>query len=132
MRKGSSLTDAAKEVGIDRRTARRHLGNALHKRGGRDQAKPADRIPRSMGINSHGKQIVVTVNDSKTASMIGQYHNAVRQYLNTGDDSALKKFKNVTVIDSTGTKHRLETDGKKIQAIEAAKEEPEFFEIYGS
>ena len=132
MRQGLSLTAAAKEVGIDRRTALIHLGGALVKPEGRYIAKPKDKISRSMVINTQGKQTVITVRNSKTASTIGQYHNAVRQYLNTGDRSALNAFEKITIIDSAGVKHRLETNIKKIKTIESAKEEPEFFEIYRS
>jgi hypothetical protein len=132
MRQGSPLAVAAKEIGIDPRTVTRHLGNVLGKRNGKYRAKPTDKISRSMVINSRGRQAVIAVGDSKTASIIGQYHNAVRQYLNTGDKSALKNFENVAVVDSAGVGHRLETDLRRIKAIESAKEEPEFFEIYSS
>ena len=132
IRQGLFLSVAAKEVGIDSRTAAKHLGRAITKLNGKYLARPVDHISRSMLVYSQGKQFVITVTDSKAASTIGQYFNAVRQYLNTGDSAALKKFKNVLVVDSDGTKYRLETGGKKIQAIEAEKEEPEFFQIYSS
>jgi hypothetical protein len=133
MRQGSPLAVAAREIGIDPRTVTRHLGKVLAKRSdGKYHAKPTDRISRSMVIYSQGKQTAITVPDSKIASIIGQYFNAVRKYLNTGDNSEVKKFKNIIVVDSDGNKYRLETDAKKIQAIESAKEEPEFFQIYSS
>jgi hypothetical protein len=133
MRQGSPLAVAAREIGIDPRTVARHLGKALAKRAdGKYHARPTDKISRNMTIYSQGKQTAITVADSTTASTIGQYFNAVRKYLNTGDNSDLKKFKNVTIVDSDGNKYRLETDVKKIRAIEAAKEEPEFFQIYSS
>lgn len=132
MRQGLSLTAAAREVGIDRRTVLVHLGRAIVKPAGKYVARPTDDISRSMVINTQGRQTVIAVRGSKTASTIGQYHNAVRQYLNTGEMSTLKAFENVTVVDSAGVRHRLETNIKKIRAIESAKEEPEFFEIYRS
>ena len=132
MRQGVSMAAAAKEVGIHRYTVLRHLGTALIKRGGKYYAKPKDRISRGMIINSRGRQIAITIIDSKAASIIGQYHNAIRQYLNTGDKSALREFQGIIVVDSAGVSHRLETDIRKIKAIESAKEEPEFFEIYRS
>ena len=113
MRQGSRLSVAAKEVGIDPRTVTKHLGSAVTKLNGKYRARPVDSISRSMVVYSRGKQFVITVIDSKTASTIGQYFNAVRQYLNTGDSAALKKFKNVLVVDSDGTKYKLETSGKK-------------------
>lgn len=132
MRQGLSLTAAAREVGIDPRTAVAHLGSALVKPAGKYVARSADKISRSMVINTDGKQTVIIVSDSKTASIIGQYHNAVREYLNTGDKSVLKGFEDMIITDSEGTAHRLETNLKKLRAIESAKEEPEFFEIYRS
>ena len=132
LRQGATLAAAAKEVGIDRRTAVRHLGSALTKRDGKYRARPVDHISRNMVIYSRGKQFVITVADSKAASTIGQYFNAVKQYLNTGDKSALKNFEAIAVIDSAGVSHRLEINTRKLKAIESAKEEPEFFEIYRS
>lgn len=134
MRQGSTLTAAAKEVGINRGTALRHLGNAVVKRGGRYFAKPTDRISRGLVINSRGKQATVTVNDSKSASIIGEYHNAVKQYLESGDDKVLKKFRKISIVDNSHgkKKYRLETDGEKLLKIEEGKEDREFFEIYNT
>jgi hypothetical protein len=132
MRQGSMLTAAAKEIGIDPRTVTRHLGGALVKRTGKYRARPADKISRSMVIYSQGRQLAIAFADSQTASTIGQYLNAVRQYLNTGDKSALKPFENVAVIDSDGVGYTLETSIRSIKAIELAKEDAEFYSIYRS
>jgi hypothetical protein len=132
IRHGSTLSAAAKEIGVHPRTVTRHLGSVLAKRGGKYRAKSTDKISRSMVIYTQGRQLSITFADFKTASTIGQYLNAVRQYLNTGDKSTLKPFENVEVVDGRGIKHKLETDIRKIKAIESAKEEPEFFEIYRS
>jgi hypothetical protein len=130
MRRGSTLAAAASEVGIDPRTVSRHLGAALVKRESRYHAKPTDRISRSMVVYSKGKQADITVADSRTASIIGQYFNAVRKFLNTGDKTALEAFKDATVIDIGGTTHLLETNVRRLKKIESAKEDREFFEIY--
>lgn len=122
---------AAKEIGIDPRTVMRHVGKSLAKRAdGKYHAKPTDRISRNMVINSRGKQVEVTVPDSKTASIVGRYFNAVRHWLNTGNTKPLAKFKGVVVTDASGTLHVLETDLKRLKTIESARENREFFEIY--
>jgi hypothetical protein len=83
-----------------------------------------------MVIYSNGKQAAITAPDSRTASTIGQYHNGVRKFLNSGDKSGLDAFKGVTVMDTDGTTHALETNVKRLKKIESAKEDREFFEIY--
>lgn len=133
MRQGATLSAAAQDIGIDPRTVLKHLGNTLVKRDGKYHAKPTDRISRGLVINSKGKQITITVNDSKSASIIGEYHNAVKQYLESGDDKVLKKFRKISIVDSHGKKkYRLETDGEKLLEIEEGKEGREFFEIYNA
>jgi predicted ArsR family transcriptional regulator len=133
VRQGSSLSSAAKEIGISPSTAKNHLGKALVKsNASKYQAKPTDKISRSMVIYRNGKQVAITVKDSKTASTIGQYFNAVREYLNSGDSSGLKKFKKSKIVDSRGKKYRLETTTRKIRDIESKKEGPEFFDIYNT
>lgn len=131
MRQGLTLSAAAKEVGIGPSTVEKHAGKVLVKRvDGRYRAKPADKISRGLVIYTRGKQVQVTVPDSRTASTIGQYFNAVRQYLNTRDPGPLRKFKNTTIIDDRGKKYPLETRPKKVVEIESSKEDREFFEIY--
>lgn len=131
MRQGSVLAAASRAVGMDPRTVRRHLGGALTRRSdGRYYPKATDGISRSMVIYSRGKQQEVTVPDSKTASTIGKYLNAVRKFLHTGDRTALDAFKGVTVIDANGAHHLLETNAGRLKAIESRKEDGEGIEIY--
>ena len=130
MRQGSPLYPAAREVGIDPRTALRHLAVALTKREGKYRARKVDRISRGMVVYSSGKQLYIIVNDSRVASTIGKYFNAVRQLLHAGDDMMLRTFEGVAVTDNRLVRYFLETDPKRILAIESAREEPEFFQIY--
>ena len=48
----------------------------------------------------------------------------------TGDWKPLQKYKKLKIRDVKGKTHKLETNPSKIQDIELAKEEPEFFDIY--
>ena len=130
MRKGKTLTHSCKELGTSARIVKKHLGKFIRKKGRRWVASKSDKIQRGMTIYSRGKIKSIIVISSKDASIIGQYFNAVRKFLDTRDSRELKLFKKVTIIDSEGKKHKLETNPDKILAIEEQKESPELFEIY--
>ncbi len=129
VRAGQSLTSSAKEVGISPQTVLRHVGEVIVKRKGKYVAKSTDRISRGMFIIERGQEISITVNGSRNASIVGAYHNAVKQALE-GNTEALKEFEDIVIKDGKGVKHSLETNIKKIRKIEERKEEPEFFTIY--
>ena len=74
-----SLTKIAKQNGISLKTVL-HNTNAFKKVNRRWVAKRFDKIPRSMIINEKGKKISVEINDSRYASMIGKYNNAVKEF----------------------------------------------------
>ena len=93
---------------------------------------PAAEISRKPIIKEDGLESPIVVKNSKDASIIGRYHNAVRDFLDTGNSSALKKFKKIRIKDADGNTHKLETNPNKIIEIEDRKEEPEAFEIYKS
>src|SRR5262249_23710887 len=77
---------------------------------GRYVATKTDHLLRVLPILMHkGKQEVAT-RDSRQASLIGSYWSAVQRYLQTGDDSALLKFKKIRIVDASGKRHRLLTD----------------------
>lgn len=124
-----SLSQIASEKHISPKTVIRHT-NAFKKKDGLWTAKKCDRIHRTMIIYEDGKETSIEVNDSRTASIIGEYHNAVKEYLNTGNNSALKKFKRRKITDIKGDKHSFEIDTDAITDINEAIEEPEFYEIY--
>jgi len=95
-------------------------------------AKKFDRIYRVLKINENGKEMSIETSNSKTASIIGKYHNAVKQFLNTGDSKTLKQFKKIKIKDSNGNIHTLETNLQKLVEINEKIEEPEFYEVYSS
>jgi len=104
--------------------------NGFKKVNGKLAVKRWDRIQRIMRINSRGKEKSVTITDSRTASVVGRYHNAVKHFLNTGEKVKLDQFKNKRVKDASGKIYRFETNPEKIIQINQRIEEPEFFEIY--
>lgn len=130
MRSGKSLTYSSKEFGLDKKTVKQHIKSAIRKKRERWVAKRTDRIERCLIINEKGQSIEIIVTNSKDASLIGEYHNAVKKFLETGDKSLLEKFKRRVIKDSKGKKHKLETNPDKLYEISEAREDEEFFEIY--
>jgi len=85
-----SVSKIAKEQRISLRTVL-HNTNAYKKKKRRWITKRFDKIPRVMKINEKGREVSIEINDSRTASLIGRYHNAVKQFLNTGNKKALNE-----------------------------------------
>jgi len=106
--------------------------NGFKKVNGKPVVKRWDRIKRAMRISSGGKEKSIEIQDSRTASVVGRYHNAIKQFLNTGDETKLSKFRNKKVKDSKGKLHRLETNPDEIIRISQRIEEPEFYEVYNT
>lgn len=74
-----SLTKIARQNKISPKTVLHHT-NAFKKVNRRWVAKKFDKISRSMPINENGKKISIEINDSRHASTIGKYHNAVKEF----------------------------------------------------
>jgi hypothetical protein len=95
-----SLAEAARESKTTPRTVLRHAGKALTKaNSGRYEAKPSDRLVRSLNFITADGTVSVTVRGSNLASKIATYSNAVQRYLQTGDTAALDPFvgKSITI-----------------------------------
>ena len=129
--KSKTLPQAASDNGITVKNVMKHT-NGFKKVNGKPVVKRWDRIKRVMRINSDGKEKSIEIQDSRTASVVGRYHNAIKQFLNTGDKTKLSKFRNKKVKDSKGKLHRLETRPNKIIKINQRIEEPEFYEVYNT
>ena len=120
--KNVSLTVAARQKGIDRRTLIRHVGKALTKtEHGRYKAKPSDRFTRRLQMFTEKGEEPITVRGSRLASRIASYMNAVERYLATGKTDELDKYagKSVTVGK---TKHLFVTDTDLIRRLYDADE----------
>lgn len=128
---GKSPSRIAKQVGISFSTVQANT-NAFKKVGSKWVPKKFDKIPRPMLTSEKGKLQSIPISDSRHARTIGQYHNAVKQFLNTGDDSKLKKFAKKKIRDSSGKLHSFETDPKLILEINEKIEEIAFFQVYDS
>ena len=130
MRKGESFSQASKSVGISSKKIQQHLGGVIYKKKGRWIVKSIDSLSRQMNIYSRGRRISITVTNSKDAKLIGKYFADVKKYLYTGDQTVLRKYEDVVIVDEDGVGHSLETNPQTIRDIEEGKENPEFFEVY--
>ncbi len=130
MRSGKFLTRTAKELGVTPYKVKLHLGRTIRKVRRKWRPSKKDNIERSMVINEKGKRSTIIIPSSRTASFIGTYFNAVRNFLQTGDKKVLKPFKNKQIVDSKGKKHKLETRPRRLLDIEERKEDYEFQELY--
>jgi hypothetical protein len=128
---GKSPSRIAKQVGISFSTVQANT-NAFKKVNGRWVAKRFDKIQRPMLTSEKGKLRSITVSDSRHARTLGKYHNAVKQYLKTGDSKQLKKFSKKQIRDSSGKLHSFETDPKLVLEINEKIEEIAFFQVYDS
>ena len=128
-RSGQSLSKLSREHRISAKAVLKAT-NSFEKVKGRWKAKKTDKISRIMAINENGKELFIEVTDSRYATLIGKYHSAVKEYLNTGNTDVLAEFDGKMVKDSSGKWHILETDTSAIREINARREEPEFYDIY--
>jgi len=132
IRRGENPKNVINDLQMSKKNLLKYLGNNIKIKNNTIKVTKSDRIPREMIISENGKEISIIVKNSKDASKIGQYHNAKRQFLESGNSSSLKKFKKIRIKDTDSVLHQFETSPKKIIEIEDRKEEPEFFDIYTS
>jgi hypothetical protein len=126
-----SLTRAAKEALTIPRKVKKYVKSALRKKvSGRYEAKPSDRLARSLRFLAPDGQIGITVHSSRTASKIAEYWAAVDHYLRTGDTERLAKFRGKSVQVGKN-KFVFVTDPRTLNRI-AAVGEVSFEQIYMS
>lgn len=120
-RQGYSLRRASDLARTDPRTVRRHVGSALRKEGSRWAASPFDRIPREMTVLTAAGPEVMTIRDSRTASLIAKHANAARAYVALGDEEPLARLRRKE-IRVGGRKVRLATDPGRLDRLAAGGE----------
>lgn len=107
-----SLREASREFGLDPRTVALLGKSALRKhKNGQYVATRRDKLLRILAVPSRdgGMREVVT-RDSQQSSLLGKYWAAVQTHLQTGDSSALNKFRGKHITDASGTRVPLLTD----------------------
>lgn len=115
-----SLSAAAKASGTTLRTIRRHAPSALITRpNGRLNVTKTDHLTRVMRMLTGRGEVVVTTHSFRTASRIGKYNNAIRQYLVIGDPLVLQPFAGKSVRAS-GQTYEFLTDTRTINRLARA------------
>lgn len=99
---------------------RRYARSALMRRRGEWIVKRRDRLERQMLFYDRKGSYTVSVRSSTTASRIGEYHNAVRRFLETGDSSRLRAYDGRFIIDARGRRHSFLADPKAIRQLARA------------
>jgi hypothetical protein len=111
MREGRSLRAAAREVGLSPDLLRRLAGRAIRKgTKGRYVVTANDQLLRVLVIPSPDGTREIAVRDSRVASRVAEYWNAVHRYLGRSDVAALAAFEGVSIRAADGVSVPLLTD----------------------
>jgi len=131
MRKGASLDQMTKKLGMSNKDAIKNLGRYLYKENGRWKVTKTDSIQVGMRFydQNTGNTTIVTTG-SKDRYLINEYFDAVNKTLKDGDVSRLKKFENIKIVDAEGNEHSFETRLNRLYELEEAQVEPDFQERY--
>lgn len=113
-----SLRKASREFGVNPRLVLALGGSALRKRrDGHYVARPKDRLLRVLAVPTPNGLAEVALRDSRQASLLGQYWDAVQKYLQTGNASGLKKLKRRQIITADRKRIRLITDPEQLSRL---------------
>ena len=120
---GSPARRAAGAAGVSPSTLIRRGGSALKKLdNGRYAAKPNDRLFRPVTVVSEDGRVDVATRNFREASKAGKHSSAVERYVDTGDDSALRRFRGKYIIDAQGNRIVLLTDLDELDRLGSAGE----------
>jgi hypothetical protein len=118
MRKqGLSLGEAASRVGTTPATVLKYASSALEREANGYRALPSDRLIREMVLPTAEGNRNVRVKGSRDASLVGEYWNAVREYLQSGDDARLQEFEGQSITGSRGETWELLTDRSSLRRL---------------
>jgi hypothetical protein len=118
---GASFEAALNESGLSRTTALRLVKSALRKMpNGRYVATRNDRLLRVLVVPSVDGLIEVVTRDSREASRVAAYLNAVHVYLAEGDADGLDAFRGVRVQGIDGASIELLTEPATLEWLGSA------------
>jgi hypothetical protein len=119
-----SASSAAHATGISPSVLKRRGRSALQKlQNGRYAANHHDDLVRVVIVVSESKgPMEVATSDSREASKAGKHSAAVQRYLETGDDSALRRFQGQHIIDAQGNRVALLTNPDELDRLGSAGE----------
>lgn len=116
-----SLRQASCEFGLDPRFVVRLGKSALRKRkNGQYVARRSDKLLRILAVPTPDGVREVATRDSKEATQLGKYWAAVQKYLQTGNESGLKKFRRKRITDASGKKIPLVLDTAVLDQLGSA------------
>jgi uncharacterized protein YaaR (DUF327 family) len=128
-RENISPSKAAKRSGTTLKTMRKYASSVLEERSGRFYVKPSDRLPRRMRMLTSKGEVIVHTTSSRTATLIAEYNNALREYVLTRDTTELKRFASKTVR-SGGEQYTFATETRTLDRYVRAGA-VHFVDIYG-
>jgi hypothetical protein len=128
--RGISLRKASRESGIAPRVAAKLAKSALRRRKGRYIVKREDTLLRVLALPTAKGIREVALRDSRQASVVGKYWDAVQKYIRTGDESALSEFRRKRIIDMNKRRIRFVTDVDQLNRLANARV-LSFESIYG-
>jgi hypothetical protein len=118
---GLSLKKAAKEAGVTPRTVTSWGGRALKKgKNGRYSVAKRDSLLRVLQVPASAGIREVELRDSRHATALSKYLDAVQKYLRSGDSSGVEKFRGKRIKDSTGVEVPLITDLTELNRLGSA------------
>lgn len=113
-----SLADTARDFDLDPRTVVRWGGSALKKNpNGRYTARKSDRLLRVLFLPTEYGTREVATRDSRQASKVAEYWDAVQRYLQKGDESALRNFRGVRIRAVSGESIALLTEPEELDRL---------------
>jgi hypothetical protein len=126
-----SLQEASRKFRVDPRTVIRWGSPALRKRAnGRYAVKANDRLLRVLKFPTIDGLVEVALRDSRQASELARYWDAVDRYLAIGDASDLHRFDGKHILDANGNQVVLLTDLRQLDLLGNAGV-LRFHELYG-
>jgi hypothetical protein len=119
-REGYSLSRSARLTRTTPRTVLRYAGQGWRRERRRWRPKAFDRIPRPMRVLTDDGPVELEL-DSRQATIVARHANAVDEYLQSGDETALRPFRG-RVITVDGVAYRLATDPYRLDRLAAGGE----------
>lgn len=118
---GLSLSKASKEAGVSPKKVTSWGGRALRKgKNGRYAVAKRDSLPRVVQVPSSDGSREIALRNSRHASILGQYWDAVHKYLRTGDSSEIEKFRGKRINDAKGNQVEMITDVAELNRLGSA------------
>jgi hypothetical protein len=112
-----SLPQASHEYGIEPRKVLKLARPALRKRKGRWVVTYSDRLLRVLVVLTRDGLREFAVRDSRQASVLAEYWDAVQRYLQRGDDLVLRKFRGVRIEAADGESIPLLTEREELDRL---------------